>query len=54
MPASGFHRAGNRAWPALAAAGLATVDRDPVHLLGHHRIGMTDLVKTAERHGPTR
>ena len=25
-----FHRAGNRAWPALAAAGLATVDRDPV------------------------
>lgn len=43
----GFHRAGNRAWPALAAAGIATVDRDPVHLLGHHRIGMTDLVKAA-------
>jgi TDG/mug DNA glycosylase family protein len=43
----GFHRAGNRAWPALAAAGLATVDRDPVHLLRHHRIGMTDLVKHA-------
>lgn len=43
----GFHRAGNRAWPALAAAGLATVDRDPLHLLTVHRIGMTDLVKTA-------
>lgn len=43
----GFHRAGNRAWPALLAAGLATVDRDPVHLLRAHRIGMTDLVKEA-------
>ena len=43
----GFHRAGNRAWPALLAAGLATVDRDPLHLLRHHRIGMTDLVKAA-------
>jgi TDG/mug DNA glycosylase family protein len=43
----GFHRSGNRAWPALAAAGLATVDRDPWHLLVHHRIGMSDLVKTA-------
>jgi len=41
----GFGRPGNRAWPALSAAGLATVDRDPVHLLRHHRIGMTDLVK---------
>ena len=29
------------------AQGLATVDRDPVHLLGHHGIGMTDLVKRA-------
>jgi TDG/mug DNA glycosylase family protein len=43
----GFHRAGNRAWPALLAAGLATVDRDPVHLLRQHRVGMTDLVKAA-------
>lgn len=43
----GFHRNGNRAWPALAAAGLCSVDRDPVHLLRHHRIGMTDLVKHA-------
>jgi len=43
----GFHRRGNRAWPALLAAGLATVDRDPVDLLVRHRIGMTDLVKRA-------
>ena len=43
----GFARPGNRAWPALLASGLATVDRDPRHLLVHHRIGMTDLVKRA-------
>lgn len=43
----GFHRRGNRAWPALARAGMATVDRDPVDLLVRHRIGMTDLVKRA-------
>lgn len=43
----GFHRRGNRAWPALLRAGLATVDRDPVDLLLRHRIGMTDLVKRA-------
>lgn len=41
----GFHRPGNRAWPALAAAGLSDVDRDPLRLLRHGRIGMTDLVK---------
>lgn len=43
----GFARPGNRAWPALLASGLATVDRDPIHLLRHHRVGMTDLVKRA-------
>jgi TDG/mug DNA glycosylase family protein len=43
----GFHRPGNRAWPALRRAGLATVDRDPIDLLVRHRIGMTDLVKRA-------
>jgi TDG/mug DNA glycosylase family protein len=42
-----FARPGNRLWPALRAAGLASVDRDPAHLLAHHRIGMTDLVKRA-------
>jgi double-stranded uracil-DNA glycosylase len=41
----GFHRAGNRAWPALLRAGLATKDRDPIDLLVRHRVGMTDLVK---------
>ena len=44
---AGFARPGNRAWPALLASGLATVDRDPLHLLRTHRIGMTDLVKRA-------
>lgn len=43
----GFHRSGNRAWPALLRAGLATVDRDPVDLLLRHGIGMTDMVKRA-------
>ncbi len=43
----GFHRPGNRAWPALLAAGLASSDRDPRRLLVDHRIGMTDLVKRA-------
>jgi TDG/mug DNA glycosylase family protein len=42
-----FARPGNRFWPAVLAAGLATVDRDPVHALTHHRMGMTDLVKRA-------
>jgi TDG/mug DNA glycosylase family protein len=43
----GFGRPGNRAWPALLAAGVATVDRDPLHLLQHHGVGMSDLVKRA-------
>jgi len=43
----GFARPGNRAWPALLASGLATIDRDPLDLLRRHRIGMTDLVKRA-------
>ena len=42
-----FARPGNRFWPALLEAGLASVDRDPHHLLRHHRIGTTDLVKRA-------
>lgn len=42
----GFHRPGNRAWPALRAAGLTGLDRDPLGLLTRDRIGMTDLVKT--------
>ena len=42
-----FARPGNRFWPAMLAAGLVTVDRDPRHALVHHGIGMTDLVKRA-------
>ena len=42
-----FARPGNRFWPALLEAGLATVDRDPDHALAHHGIGFTDLVKRA-------
>ena len=43
----GYVTGNNRFWPALAAAGLSTGDRDPRHLLHHDRIGMTDLVKRA-------
>jgi TDG/mug DNA glycosylase family protein len=43
----GYVTPGNRFWPALLAAGLATADRDPIHLLHHDHIGMTDLVKRA-------
>jgi len=42
----GFARAGNRAWPALLASGLARIDRDPIALLGRG-VGMTDLIKRA-------
>lgn len=43
----GYVTPGNRFWPAMLEAGLATVDRDPDHLLRVHRIGMTDLVARA-------
>ncbi len=42
-----FFRPGNRFWPALIEAGLATRARDPDDLLRSHGIGMTDLVKRA-------
>jgi len=41
----GYVTGSNRFWRAMEAAGLATRDRDPRHLLHHDRIGMTDLVK---------
>lgn len=44
-----FARPGNRFWPAMIAAGLATTDRDPVALLAGNRIGMTDIVKRTTR-----
>ena len=43
----GFARPGNRFWPAALAAGLVTSDRDPLHALRVHRVGMTDVVKRA-------
>src|SRR5262245_34835212 len=43
----GFARPGNRFWPAVRAAGLASVDRDPDRALLDHGLGMTDLVKRA-------
>ena len=41
----GFGRPGNRFWPAAAAAGLVTADRDPRRALVVDQVGMTDLVK---------
>lgn len=43
----GYVTPGNRFWPAALEAGLVSRDRDPLHALHHHRIGMTDLVKRA-------
>lgn len=43
----GFARPGNRFWPAALASGLVSRDRDPVHALVAHGVGMTDLVKHA-------
>lgn len=43
----GFARPGNRFWPAARQAGLVSRDRDPIHALVHHGVGMTDLVKRA-------
>lgn len=44
-----FGRNGNRFWPAVLRAGLATVDRDPADLLEHGRVGMADLSKIVTR-----
>lgn len=43
----GFARPGNRFWPAMVAAGLASRERDPLALLHVGNIGMTDIVKRA-------
>lgn len=45
----GFVRAGNRFWPAALAAELVSRDRDPLHALDHHRVGMTNLVARPTR-----
>ena len=44
----GYARPGNRFWPAALAAGVATVDRDPVAALTLG-LGMTDFAKRATR-----
>ncbi len=43
----GYARPGNRFWPAAIAAGLVIRERDAVHALRHHAVGITDLVKRA-------
>ncbi len=45
----GFVTASNRFWSGAQAAGLVTVDRDPVAALKRNGVGMTDLVKRATR-----
>jgi TDG/mug DNA glycosylase family protein len=45
----GYARPGNRFWPAARLAGLVGRDRDPLHALCAHGLGMTDLVKRATR-----
>jgi TDG/mug DNA glycosylase family protein len=45
----GYARPGNRFWPAALAAGVVDRDRDPVHALIGHGMGMTDFVKRATR-----
>jgi TDG/mug DNA glycosylase family protein len=44
----GYARPGNRFWPAALAAGIVTVDRDPVAALADG-MGMTDFTKRATR-----
>ena len=41
----GYARPGNRFWPAVLEADLASVDRDPRAALADHGLGMTDLVR---------
>jgi TDG/mug DNA glycosylase family protein len=43
----GFARPGNRFWPAALSSGIVSRDRDPLHALRAHGVGMTDLVKRA-------
>ena len=45
----GFHKAGNRFWPAAIQSGLVTKDRDPAHALLAHGMGMTDMAKRPTR-----
>ncbi|MEM9033356.1 MAG: uracil-DNA glycosylase family protein [Actinomycetota bacterium] len=42
-----FLTSNNRFWPAARAAGVTSVDRDPLMALTQDRMGMTDIVKRA-------
>jgi TDG/mug DNA glycosylase family protein len=39
-----YARPGNRFWPAALSAGLVSRDRDSLHALLHHGVGMTNVV----------
>ena len=41
----GYARPGNRFWPAALASGIVSIDRDPLHAVQQHGLGMTDLVR---------
>jgi TDG/mug DNA glycosylase family protein len=43
----GYFTNGNRFWPAALAATLVSRERDPLHALRAHHVGMTDFVKRA-------
>jgi TDG/mug DNA glycosylase family protein len=43
----GYARPNNRFWSVALAIALVTRDRDPLHALTQHGVGMTDLVKRA-------
>jgi TDG/mug DNA glycosylase family protein len=43
----GYARRSNRFWGAVMRSGVVTLERDPVHALKAHGVGMTDLVKRA-------
>jgi TDG/mug DNA glycosylase family protein len=45
----GYARPGNRFWPAALAAGIVTLDRQPIDALVNHGMGMTDFVKRPTR-----
>lgn len=42
-----FARPGNRFWPAAVAASMVSRDRDAIHALETHGVGLTDLAKRA-------
>ena len=45
----GYARPGNRFWPAALSAKIVSKNRDPIHALHVHGLGMTDLVRRVTR-----